>query len=58
MELLDKYKDGKTTFSVNGFKVRVVNDPSQFQHYKNLGLNVFKKKRKKSDTSTDERPSE
>lgn len=54
MELMDKYKDGETFITIKGMKVNIVNDPSQFKLYKNLGLPVFKKKRKKNvDTLND-----
>ena len=58
MELQDKYKDGKTTIKIKGFTVKIVNDPKQFQHYKNLGLDVFKKKRKKNVDTSNEGASE
>jgi len=53
MELQEKYKDGRTTITVKGMKVKVVDDPKQFDLYKNLGLDVFKKvKKQKKDVAT------
>jgi len=53
MELKDKYKKGLTTFNLKGRVVKVVDDSSQFEYYKSLGLDVFKKERKKKTEKVD-----
>ena len=55
MELQDKYKTGEYSYYKKGFgRVHVTDDPKKFELYKVMGLDVFKKKRKKNVDSSDE----